>query len=531
MKFETIMRSYIKNIEIIIISIICIASTNCKGYSIPEPVHIKSAQGLVNNDALEFWKNIPPKIIRQIKVNSTIGTYLPFGNEKFFVVGSDYSGLKYLLLSELAYAEFQFETYDAFGKRFPGLLLVKCNKDQYLLPFSSESVRFVHINESGIIQTKDLAREGQDYIKNINALLSQGVSDDTFYSLFSYLNKHSVNAIPWQLPKSQKIHQMVHRKKPDKPVHNVIKSNQWINKFPIAPERTYAAKFVKNRQKQYPNEYKSETDIERHIRLMSPNADIVTSPFHLAVMEQLRSETSFSKYSLQEALTDLFVFNYGEPSNRTVTKIGGLPYWPKAKKWPTDEAGQPMIFIGQLNFLDSADHIGTLPGDILLVFGSESLGEYMMPSDSESLKFIWQNLSENANLVQLKDIPDTSWQLSSIWGDLYRTKDYIEESELELSEDEEHIFDLFVWQGTKIGGEPYWIQEIECIGSRFIGAIGSISPKSVKPYPFLNKEIPISKEVDNTWDLLTGLLMWGDGGILYLFLEEDGEICHTVQCY
>lgn len=473
----------------------------------------ETAPGLISDAALEYLENLDLKIIRQIKVDHVLGMYLPLGDEMFIVAGNDHNGLDYLLFSERPSDEFQFETYDPFGKKFPGLLAIISDKNRYLIPFSPAHTRVISINKSGDVQTRDLIGDGLDYRKKIHALLSDDANADTFYSLLSSCLKESVEAVPWQLPEVRKVVNMRPRQKPDTPIHQTVDVNRIVELFPISPERQAATKFVRNRQKKRPGDYKSEFEVEKHIRLMSPNAESVTSPYHLAIMEQLRGETSLKKYPLQEILTDLMVFNAGEPPNRAVSKIGGLPYWPREKAWPTDEVGNPLVFIGQLNFLDSVDHIGPLPGDILLVFGHESLEEYMMPQEDGSLHFFWQNISEDQKLVQADDQPGTEWQLLPVWGDMHRTREYVAEQELELPDEEEHVHDLLTWQGTKIGGEPHWIQEEECIGSRFIGSIGTVDPKTGQPFPFLNREVPIE------WGAGAGdydsanFLMWGGGTV------------------
>ena len=86
----------------------------------------------------------------------------------------------------------------------------------------------------------------------------------------------------------------------------------------------------------------------------------------------------------------------GEPTDRHVTKIGGLPYRPAKMPWPTGQDGTPMSFLAQINFANSKDLVGELPGDVLLVFTPDSDGFI------ESLSFEWQPLAPNvfwANLV------------------------------------------------------------------------------------------------------------------------------------
>ena len=66
--------------------------------------------------------------------------------------------------------------------------------------------------------------------------------------------------------------------------------------------------------------------------------------------------------------TDIFLLNLGEPEQRAVTKVGGLPYRAAGKPWPIAQSGAPMTFLTQFCFVDSRDLVPPLPGDMLLVF-------------------------------------------------------------------------------------------------------------------------------------------------------------------
>src|SRR5262245_32788489 len=136
--------------------------------------------------------------------------------------------------------------------------------------------------------------------------------------------------------------------------HQKFDIERWKGLFPLEKLRKEAKEFVEALRTEEPDRYESASDVEAHIKLMSPNGEIITSPRHLAVVEQLRTECLGSKY-LPEVPTDVFVFARGEPANRSVTKIGGLPFWPKERSWPTGKSGQPMSFVAQFCFADSMD--------------------------------------------------------------------------------------------------------------------------------------------------------------------------------
>ena len=97
-------------------------------------------------------------------------------------------------------------------------------------------------------------------------------------------------------------------------------------------------------------------------------------------------------------------------------------------------------------------------------------------------------------------------------------------------------------EGTKIGGIPRWIQGVENMPGRFLCALGSVHPVYEaggairRPFPFTNVAGPFVRgrrvfrcgEEEIPADRL---LMWGDVGSLYMFLDKKGAIRWTIQCY
>ncbi|MCP4689754.1 MAG: DUF1963 domain-containing protein [Desulfobacterales bacterium] len=486
-----------------------------------------------------YWEKIPEHIIRQIKTSSILGMLTPLGEGRFVIVGG-HERIHYVLLSETPHEGLMFETYEAFGKKFPGMLTITRRKDPYLLPFSKTRSRFAHIDRAGWIETKDFIGGKQEIIDMMEPYLSGDQNDENFDSLLSVLNRGSVAAAPWRLPDLKYKAPMRRLKKPRKPVHGIVDVEKWIETFPLEPEREKARRFVEKCAGESPENYENRAAVERHIRLMSPGREAITSPYHLAVMEQLRRENPPEGRGFEALPCDVFVYHQGEPGDRRVTKVGGLPYWPINREWPDNRDGRPLVFIGQFNFLDSAENVGPLPGDVLLVFADESIADHgFTPFEKDDLQFFWQDVHADVKLTPKENIPKAAWRLSPFYGDLHRTTDFRESDELLIMEDAERIRDLLVWEGSKIGGEPYWLQEPGCIGARFLCSLGSINPKNDIAHPFLNIRTPIiypEKEEEfedfiKQREFLTGMMMWGDGGSLHVFIDEEGEICHTVQSY
>ena len=115
--------------------------------------------------------------------------------------------------------------------------------------------------------------------------------------------------------------------------------------------------------------------------------EIITSPCDICNNEHLRW-AAYDQFDWGPAVpVDIFIMADGEPNNRHATKIGGLPYRPARMEWPTSLDGTPMSFLAQIDFADSTDLVGELPGDVLLVFTPDTEGCCI-----ETLHFEWQPL-------------------------------------------------------------------------------------------------------------------------------------------
>lgn len=259
-----------------------------------------------------------------------------------------------------------------------------------------------------------------------------------------------------------------------------------------------------------------------------PGGDSITSPFHIAVIEQLRAEVLRQTKVAQCIATDVFVFAQGEAPEREMTKIGGLPYRMAGETWPTFR-GRAMNFIAQFCFADSRDIVADLPGDVLLVFGDDECIEWT-DDDASAMAFEWVNLGQT-DLVGAQEIPRAGWSLAPYYGEIHRTFDY--PNATERFEPLPQPWNLSVLDAMKIGGAPAWQQPPAQLPGNFLCAVNSIGPETDKPYPFLNVPEPIAARFSadssyrqHNWK---GDLMWGDAGDLYLFLEANGKIHWTVQ--
>lgn len=150
-------------------------------------------------------------------------------------------------------------------------------------------------------------------------------------------------------------------------IHPLVDEQRWVQQYPLEGLREAAVKFVENRRRELPGEYRNEAAVRRHIELMSPKWGSLSTPESFAALVQLRWEMWPSDEPPLDAVpTDVFAWAEGEPEHPAATKVAGRPYWPKDREWP--ESGNPMYFVGQINFADSKDIVPTLPADLLCIF-------------------------------------------------------------------------------------------------------------------------------------------------------------------
>lgn len=284
-------------------------------------------------------------------------------------------------------------------------------------------------------------------------------------------------------------------------VHEEFDEARWVRQFPLEKLRDEARAFVVRRRQELPNEYRSEAAFESHVKLMMPKWRAVFCPKDLATCLQLRWERWPDDAAPNDSLpADVFVWAQGEPKNRALTKIGGLPYWPKDREWPND--GDPMIFVAQFNFADSTDIVSSLPGKLLSVFVKDE--EFYGP---EYFHFEWVN--EASQLIE--ETPASGWWSSRpVFGQRYRTWDSPE---------------FGIYQATKVGGLPYVIQDEISLPGTHLATLHSLSFSSDESHPFVNREAPLSRD-ENRWYF--GI---GDVGSLYIYIDDEGNVRAEDACY
>jgi hypothetical protein len=263
------------------------------------------------------------------------------------------------------------------------------------------------------------------------------------------------------------------------------------------------------------------------------SGEIITSPYHICNNEHLRRE-AHDQFDWGPAVpVDVFVMAEGEPLDRHVTKIGGLPYRPATIPWPRAENGVPMSFLAQVNFADSRDLVGKLAGDVLLAFTPDDNGCI------ERLYFEWQPLGLR-ELILPESVPEQSWRPFPCYGHICRTVNYPEaQRKPELSSNKYPLCrGLEVWsshhllqyQATQIGSAPFFIQEgDDQQPGRMLCAISSVQPPLHGPYPWGNHPDPLMAK--DEWRYDDRYFMLGDVGCIYISIDDAGYLHYGWSCY
>lgn len=193
---------------------------------------------------------------------------------------------------------------------------------------------------------------------------------------------------------------------------------------------------------------------ESQAELMQSFADYVA-----AIDQVITRETALVPNAVS---CDIINFSLGESEDRAMTKLGGVPYWPADRPWPKSWRGRPLSFLGQINFRDSLDIVGELPGEILVMF----VNRY------DSVTSYWLDPLDEA-LIARENIPDGQRIFGPQYGVIHRTYDVpgktlAEEAEVSPGV-ESSIFDL------KIGGLPWGHASSERGRARFLFQLESPS--------------------------------------------------------
>jgi hypothetical protein len=178
-----------------------------------------------------------------------------------------------------------------------------------------------------------------------------------------------------------------------------------------------------------------------------------------------------------------------------------------------------MGLLAQFNFTDSLDVLpiqrSDLPGDLLLVFtkGPHLYSDWD-PEDESNWALEWPTLGR-APYQPPPSIPRIL-DMTPAWATLHRTMDY-PESDIDDG--------VNIIEGTKFGGIPPFQQSDPELPGIHLCTLGSLNPFG-NPWPMLN--VPVNPKGEQYLD--PDLLMIGDLGAAYFFLDEVGQVRWTADC-
>lgn len=262
----------------------------------------------------------------------------------------------------------------------------------------------------------------------------------------------------------------------------------------------------------------------------------VTTPLSVVALERARAIIQPLPDECQARPADLFIFNQGEPVDRSVTKVGGLPCRPASWPWPTNPKYGPLTFLGQFNFADSRDLVPAIPADLLLVYSAAIppvMEDERNPEPQPWLYTEWYDQTRGDPLIELSQVPPNSHNIPVFWGTRYRAIDCLE-TEQACSAIMEELRLHGYWgdtgrgaaqcslllNGWKVGGHSRLRATggSEARGTLLCTATSFMTDEDL-PYPWLNHPAPVSKEV-----MYANAILWWDGFSLELYLTEDGSI-------
>lgn len=288
----------------------------------------------------------------------------------------------------------------------------------------------------------------------------------------------------------------------------------------------------------------SHVNVEDYLDVLSFN-----SPWSIVIREKLYSRGIRTVDAGRRVPVDIFAFGKGEPHERYMTKVNGLPYRPADRPWPYDRDGRPLTFLAQFCFVDSRDHLGALPGDVLLVFvrtvrtlfSSEAAPMIIEGEDPNCLVFEWSKLGcqrlisadDVAKVLRLRE----SFVFPTCYGVRYRWWDFVDEERAAAecarllaipplgsgkSSLGTPLSGLVRNSGMKIGGIPFWYHPpFKPIGGRFIASFSGVSAVPGIEFPWANQQQSVTAQ--EMCDPRNQLCFY-DGCQINIFVRSDGSI-------
>lgn len=220
--------------------------------------------------------------------------------------------------------------------------------------------------------------------------------------------------------------------------------------------------------------------------------------------------------------------------------IGGVPYWPKSEPYPSGANGEPLLFLIQINWIETPSLEPFPQQGLLQIFinADEDYGlNFQAPYDQSNFRVIYrEKVTDNINEL----ITDFSFLKNEAFGPLSSRTSF----GLDFSISEEFIprenyrFDQLLGSDffTQFGDQTWEVsQEYWKVASGMGHKIGG--------YPFFTQQDPRTEEQPLT--LLLQLdsdvkmqLAWGDIGVANFFIHPDdleandfSKVYYNWDCY
>jgi uncharacterized protein YwqG len=184
--------------------------------------------------------------------------------------------------------------------------------------------------------------------------------------------------------------------------------------------------------------------------------------------------------------------------------------------------------LAQFNFADSIDIIGDdLPGTVLLLL-TDSKDDWLWGDDGLSFHWVSVDITPAKNLI----VPSAIGSSGPFYGAIHRSADYPEAGDAAYELDMSQNYNLPILNGTKIGGLPHFIQSGTDTDNYFLCQLGSIQAAPYAPYPWVNQRDPLGLDFNNNGIYgEDNCAVFGDMGSVYLFIDANGKVSRSFECY
>ena len=228
-----------------------------------------------------------------------------------------------------------------------------------------------------------------------------------------------------------------------------------------------------------------------------------TNEMRKRLLDRIKEETKTRSYFIDYELSnedDIFM-----------SKFGGLGYWDKSMQYPTDDNGNQLVLLAQINFDRDKFNDSRLPNHGILQF-------YILPDDTYGLdvrrssKVIYhENVNYSLRKEELSNIK-TNLTLDGNNGEYFP---FEKEFKIDLGNN-----GLFRFFGDKI--MDYLYENLNTYGNKLLG------------YPYFTQTDPRESTGFNEYKVLLFQMdsdtdiMWGDSGVANFFIKDYNNLTDSL---